>query len=121
MNARDKELIHLVKLGDLDALEEVVLQSSDLIDVTSDYEQIFYMLDKRPRIPDGTTLAWARRYLAWIGKYKDRDPSPILGTEWARRTIQLALDVDNKPLAIEASTAIRHSYAPVGRETDQVG
>ena len=65
------EARHLVKLADLDALEESARNAGDNIDVMGSFEDIFAALDKRAR---GSMASIVSNYSA----FRKRNDSPVV-------------------------------------------
>ena len=110
------EARHLVKIADLDSLESLVRTSEYSVDIAGDFEWIFGALDKRVNIDRQKVLEWGQRYIAWANEFSDRDGFPILGTEWARRMLDLARAAGRPDLAKLTTDTILASYAPLEKE-----
>jgi hypothetical protein len=110
------EARHLVKLGNLDGLESIALRAGEDLEIAGTFEEIFEALDDRSQLSSDTVLAWGLRYLTWARSFADRDGYPILGTEWARRALELANSAGKMDLAFNIADTVVASYAPLERE-----
>lgn len=103
---------HLAKVADLDALQTITLSQGDEIKVGMAFERIFAALYQRAKIPRETVLEWGRRYISWANSFTDRDPLPILGTEWARWMFEIATSLDRLDLALSVTKTMMCAYPP---------
>ena len=107
---------HLAKVGDLDALEQIALNSGDEIAVADSYERIFEALHHRTSTSVDTVLDWGQRYIVWAERFTERDGLPFLGTEWAKLLIEDSMTAKRPDIARSVADAILRSYAPLDRE-----
>jgi hypothetical protein len=110
------EARHLIKIADLNALEQFARQASDQIEIASIFEDVFVALDQRTQLAPEIALDWGERYITWAKSFPDRDGLPFLGTAWARRLIERATAADRRDLALEVAEAMLDSYAPLEKE-----
>jgi hypothetical protein len=107
---------HLVKVGDLDALEQIARAGLDEFDVAGIYERIFEAFDNRTKTSPETVLDWGQRYLAWATSFTERDGFPFMSTDWAKRLFERALSSQRPDIAARMANAILCSYAPLEKE-----
>jgi hypothetical protein len=111
-----REERHLAKLADLDALEQMAVNSDNDIDIASAYERIFEALDNRPNTSTETILDWGQRYIAWATSFTERDGFPFMTAGWAKRLFERAMTAQRLDIARRVADAILCSYAPLERE-----
>ena len=112
-----EEALHLVKITDLDSLEQLARQAADEIDAYAIYEEVFEALDRRIKLPPRVVLSWGERFIAWAWSFPGRDGLPFFGTtSWARRLMERAEKAGQRDLALAAVEAMLASYAPSERE-----
>ncbi len=107
---------HLAKVVDLNALEQIALNSGDEISIAGAYERIFEAFDSRPNTTPETILDWGQRYIAWATSFTERDGFPFMTTDWARRLFDRATSSQRPDIACRVSDAILRSYAPLDNE-----
>lgn len=107
---------HLAKIGDLDSLEQIAVNSGDEMDIADAYERIFEALDQRTKTSTETTLDWGQRYIAWANRFTERDGLPFLSSGWAKRLFERSMSVNRTDIARLVVSAILRSYAPTEKE-----
>ena len=86
------------------------------MDIASNFEAIFKVLDERQQIGPPKVLDWGQRYITWARSFHGRDGLPILGNRWAHRMVELAVTADRSDLALSAVETVLASYAPLEKE-----
>jgi len=107
---------HLVKIGDLDALEQIARKAGNEMEIAGAYERISEALSARGQTDPAIILDWSRRYISWARTFAERDGLPFLFTEWAKRTIEVAIAEERTDIARAVVDAILASYAPSEKE-----
>lgn len=111
------EAQHLVKIADIDALEQVARTAGDLRKIASTFENIFEALDSRSDENTEKILDWSQRYVRWANEYREGEEGlPIARTEWAKRSLEICLATGRRTTATEIIDAILSSYAPLDKE-----
>ena len=111
------EALRLVKMPNLDGLEELARQTVGETETSLFYEEVFTALDRRIKLPPRVALAWGERFIAWAWGFPERDGLPFFGTtSWARRLMERAEAAGQRDLALAAVDAMLASHVPSERE-----
>ena len=111
------EVLRLVKMPNLDALEQLAREMVGETDTSLFYEEVFAALDRRFKLPPRTVLAWGERFIAWAWSFPERDGLPLFGTtSWARRLMERAEAAGRQDLACSAVEVMLASHVPSERE-----
>ncbi len=116
MTMLSPEARHLVKIADLDGLEQIARSANDEGSIAGVFEDVFAALDARPSTDPETLLEWGRRYIAWAQDFTERDGYPIHRTDWAKRMFDLASEVGDSKLALRVTGIVLGSYAALDKE-----